>query len=244
MNDTRSKKMRIGPTTGKALGVAVGVVLAGVAAFAATNWVVGLAGGSNANGQGASISSLIIGDVVSAPTETNLLYPSASAASPGTGDVTFTLRNPNPFPVTVTGITIPVETLTTNDAVGYTTNSLSTAISGCGATTSTVTWAGAPTSGNGTAETFTSGSRGGETQVGAFAMAANATITVTLTDDAAMDSTAPIACAGTSSGTAPNLTYVGAYFVMPSLVTMAATGGTYSGQPSIIANNGTVTTGY
>jgi len=227
----------------KVIGTAVGALLAGGAAFAATNWVVGLASGSSANGQGASISNLVISDITSAPTETNKLYPSASSASPGSGDVTFTLQNPNPFPVTVTGVTIPAESLTSNDAVGYTTSALSSAIAGCGATTSTVTWTGASSSGT-TAETFTSGTRGGETQVGAFAITANATITVTLTDDAAMDATAPLACAGTSSGTSPNLTYAGAYFVMPALTTIAATGGSYSGMPSITANGGSVTTGY
>lgn len=232
-----------------AIAACLGMVLAGGAAYAATNWSVGLASSSSANAQGSGISNLTISDITSAPGETNQLYPSGSdgpSGNNGTGDITFKLTNPNPFPVTVTAITIPAETLTSNDAVGYTTNGLTTAIgTTCGATTSTVEWLNAPTSGS-TSEPLTSGTRGGETQVGPFAIAAgpSTSITVTLTDDAAMDSTAPLACAGTQSGTTPNFTYAGAYFVMPSLTTVTATGGTYSGQPSVIANGGTVTTGY
>ena len=215
----------------------MGALLVGGGAFAATNWTVGLASGSNANAQGAAIQNLTFSDFTSAPTETDQLFPSATAASPGSGDVTFKLTNPNPFPVTVSAITIPTETLTSNDAAGFTTSSLTTAITGCGATTSTVTWTSAPTTAGGKLENLTTGS-------GDFSVAANASITVTLTNDAAMDSTAPFVCAGTSSGTAPNLTYAGAYFVMPSLVGITATGGTFSGQAAIVANGGSVTTGY
>lgn len=242
----------------KVVAAIMGAVLAGGTAFAATSWTVGLAGSSSANAEGSSIGNLTISDMTSAPTETNQLYPSASYVSgtgetPGTGDVTFTLTNPNRFPVTVTGITIPEETINSasaNDAIGFsgsTVGSGGSAISGCAAsgstTSSDVTWTDALNTGT-NAVSFTSGSRGGETEVGAFAIAASATITVTLVDDAAMDSTAPLACAGTQSGSSPNYTYAGAYFVMPSLTTIAATGGTYSGSPTPTANGGSVITGY
>jgi hypothetical protein len=216
----------------KALGLVAGVVLAAGAAGAATNWIVGLNTGSSANAQGASIQNLTISDVTTGPTETNKLSPG------GTGDITFTLSNPNPFPVTVTGIQLPEENLTTNDAVGFPTSAVNgTAISGCGATTSTVIWKNAVIASN-VQQSFSTGTF-------PFAIAAGATnVTVTLTNDATMDSTAPLACAGTATGTAPNQTYGGAWFVMPSLFGVLATGGTFAGSPTPIASSGSVTTGY
>lgn len=204
---------------------ATGLVMTAGVADAATNWTVGLNPGSSANAEGAGIQNLTISAAATGPTLTNQLYPG------GNGDVQFSLQNPNPFPVNVTAITIPAETLSNNDAVGYpTSNTGGTAISGCGATSSTVTWkgfSGAPTS-----KTLSTGT-------GAFTIAANSTITVLLLGDASMDTSAPLACAGTSSGSGQNLTYAGAYFVMPALTTVTATGGGTGG-----VSSGAVTTGY
>ena len=232
--------------TTKALSALLGAMLAGGTAYAATNWAVGLTAASSANAQGAGIANLVISKIATGPTEANLLYPSATSASPGSGDVTFTLNNPNPYAVSVTGVTLtaePITGATANDAQAYTTNSLGTAIPGCSTNTSTpnvastVTWTGASTS-TVQPELFTSGTRGGQTQVGAFAIAANATITVTLTADAAMDTAAPIACAGSGSGP----TYTGAYFVMPPLSAISASAG--AGALTPVANGGNVTTGW
>lgn len=219
------------------VGVAAGGVLASGVAFAATNWAVGLAAGSTASAQGASISNLTISKVTSVPAQTNQLFPG------GSGDVQFKISNTNPFPVTVTGLTIPAESVTTNDALGYSDATTGTAIAGCngsGATASTVMWKSAA-SGSTTNVTFTPGT--------GFTLAAGSTgtptvVTVTLTADATMDSTAPLACAGTQSGTNPNFTYAGAYFVLPSLTSVAATGGVFGGQPTVILNGGSVTTSY
>lgn len=220
---------------GTAVGVAIGLTAATGVALAATFWTVGINPGSSANAQGAAIQNLTISKITAAPTLTNQLSPGSS------GDVQFTINNPNPFIVTVTAVTIPAESLTgttANNAAGYTTNALGTPISGCAADStggnspSTVTWKGF--SGTATSKTLSS----------AFTIDKNATITVTLTNVATMDATAPLACAGTSSGTPPNLTYAGAYFVMPALTTVTATGGIYAGQPATTANGGSVTTSY
>ena len=87
----------------KIVSAVCGIVLAGVAAYAATNWIVNLNAGSSGEGQSASISSLTISAVAS-PAATNLLYPG------GTGDVVVTISNPNAFPVTVTSVQLPTNT--------------------------------------------------------------------------------------------------------------------------------------
>jgi hypothetical protein len=209
----------------KVLAASFGIVAGGGVAFAATNWTVGLASGSGANAQGSSIQNLTFTNATTAPSLSNALAPG------GTGDVSVKITNPNPFVVTVTAVTIPAETLTTNSAVGYSDPALSSAISGCGVTTSTVWWKGA-------------GASPVSKAITPVTVAGGATITLTLTSDAQMDSTAPLACAGTSSGSAPNLTYAGAYFVMPSLTTITATGGVYAGQPATTANGGSATSTY
>src|SRR4051812_18903497 len=81
----------------KAMSATVGVVMAGATAYAATNWFVGLNGGSTAEGQSASITNLTI-SAVATPVATNLLYPGAN------GDVVLKISNPNAFPVTVTAL--------------------------------------------------------------------------------------------------------------------------------------------
>ena len=165
--------------------------MVGGAAYAATSWVAGLASGSSAEGQAASVGNLTVAAVAS-PAATNLLYPGAS------GDVVLTITNPNVFPVTVTGLDVPTNT---TYATGYTASSLTGAIAGCTATTSDVIW---------NYSTATSGSV--HTLTSAITVAASGTLTVTLTNDASMTTAAPAACEA-------------AYFSMPSLTGVVATGG-------------------
>ena len=174
----------------------LGVVLAGGAAFAATNWVVGLVAGSSGAGQSANISNLSISAVAS-PSPTNLLYPG------GTGDVVVTISNPNPFPVTITALQLPTNT---TYATGYTTSALTTTQTGCLSTTpSDVVWNFASAT-SGTSHTLTT-----PLTVGASG-ASNNPLVVTFTNDASMTAAAPSACANT-------------YFSMPSLTGVTATGG-------------------
>lgn len=185
----RSLKMKVASSV-------LGVVLAGGAAFAATNWVVGLGTGSSGAGQSANISNLTISAVAS-PAPTNLLYPG------GSGDVVVTISNPNPFPVTLTALQLPTNT---TYAMGYTTNALTTTQTGCLATTpSDVIW-NYSTATSGTSHTLTSA-----VTVGASG-AANNPLVVTFTNDASMTVAAPAACADT-------------FFSLPSLTGVTATGG-------------------
>ena len=180
----------------KAIAAALGVVLAGAAAYAATNWVVGLNGGSSGEGQSATVSNLTI-TAVANPAATNLLYPG------GNGDVVLTISNPNPFPVTVTAVNLPTNTTYAN---GYTTSALTTTQAGClAATPSGVSWNYA---------TSTSGSSHALTTPVTVAASgqANNPLTVTLTNDGTMATTSPAACENT-------------FFSMPSLTGVTATGG-------------------
>lgn len=180
----------------KVFSVAAGMALAGGAAYGATNWIVALTGGSSGEGQAATIQNLTITSV-STPSPTNDLYPG------GTGDVVVTITNPNPYPVTITAMDLPTST---TYATGYTTASLTTQQSGCiSSTPSDVIWNDS-TSTSGSAHTLTT-----PLVVGASGNANNP-LTVTLTNDASMTASAPAACAG-------------AYFSMPSLTGIAATGG-------------------
>lgn len=172
-----------------------GIVLAGVGAYAATNWVVGLNAGSSGEGQSATISNLSI-TAVASPAASNLLYPG------GNGDVVVTIANPNPYPVTITAVQLPTNA---TYAAGYTTNALTTAQTGCSSVTSLVGWNYA-TGTSGSSHTLTT-----PLTVGAGGQANNPLV-VTLTNDASMASTSPSACANT-------------YFSMPSLTGVAATGG-------------------
>src|ERR1700690_4199938 len=108
----------------------VGTALVGGGAYAATNWVVGLSAGSSAEGQSATIANLTISAVAS-PSATNLLFPG------GNGDVVATITNPNPYPVTITGVNLPTNT---TYAGGFTTSALSTAQTGCSSSTRDVIW--------------------------------------------------------------------------------------------------------
>jgi hypothetical protein len=176
----------------KVVSGALGAVMAGATAYAATNWIVGLNSGSSAEGQSASISNLTISAIAS-PAPGNLLYPGA------TGDAVVKITNPNGFPVTVTAVQLPTNT---TYAGAYSDAALSSAVAGCSASTpSGVTW------------NFASGTSGSShTLTSPLTVAANGTLTVTLTNDVSMSTSAPAACAGS-------------YFSLPSLTGVTATGG-------------------
>jgi hypothetical protein len=183
------------PKGRKAIAVTAGMVLAGGAAYGATTWIVALSAGSSGEGQAATVQNLTITSVAT-PSPSAQLYPG------GAGDVVVTISNPNPYPVTLTGVNLPTST---TYATGYTTSALTTAQSGCTSSTSDVSWSFA-TSSSGSAHTLTS-----PLVIGANGNA-NDPLTVTLSNDAFMTSSAPAACEG-------------AFFSMPSLTGIAASGG-------------------
>lgn len=169
-----------------------GMAMVGGAAYGVTSWVVGLSSGSSGEGQSATVSNLSI-TAVATPAASNQLFPG------GTGDVVATITNPNSFPVTLTAVDLPANTVYAN---GYTTSALTTTQTGClSSTPSDVTWNYA-TATSGTVHTLTT----------PLVVAANGTLTVTFTNDATMTSGAPAACEGT-------------YFSLPSLTGIAASGG-------------------
>jgi hypothetical protein len=183
------------PRRARVVAAVLGTVLAGSVAFAASNWIVGLNGGSNGQARSVTISNLTI-TATSSPSPANLLYPGA------TGDVVITIANPNPFPVTITGVSLPANT---SYAAGYSDGALTTPQTGClAATPSGVTWR------------FATGTTSSHTLTSAVTVAASGApdnpLTVTLTGAATMSSTAPSACAGS-------------YFSMPSFAGVTATGG-------------------
>ena len=178
------------------IAAAFGAALVATGAYGASNWIVGLAGGSSGEAQSASVSNLTI-TAVASPAAGNLLYPG------GSGDVVVTISNPNPFPVTITAVQLPTNT---TYATGYTTSALSTTQAGCLASTpSGVTWNYA-TATSGSSHTLTSA------LTVAASGQANNPLTVTLTNDASMANSAPAACAST-------------YFSLPALTGITATGG-------------------
>jgi hypothetical protein len=186
----------VGSAKFKVTTAVIGVLFAGGAAFAATNWIVGLNGGSNGEAQSATVSNLTV-TAVASPAAGSVLYPG------GNGDVVLTISNPNPYPVTVTAVNLPTNA---TYGTGYTTSALTTTQTGCIATTpSYVIW-NYSTGTNGTSHTFTT----------ALTVAAsgqpNNPLTVTLTSDASMTAAAPAACENT-------------YFSMPALTGLSATGG-------------------
>jgi hypothetical protein len=182
-----------------------------VAAYAATNWVVGLSSNSSGEAQSATISDVTISAVAS-PAAGNLISPG------GTGDVVVTIANANPYPVTITAVQLPTST---TYATGYTTKALTTTQAGCVASTpSDVTWSFSTTT-SGSSHTLTT------PLTVAASGKANNPLTVTLTNDAAMGLSAPLACANT-------------YFSMPSLTGITATGGgTGTGTTSPVADGWT-----
>ncbi|MGB8649095.1 MAG: hypothetical protein WCD35_00395, partial [Mycobacteriales bacterium] len=161
----------------KVASAAMGITLAGAAAFAATNWLVGLNNGSSGEARSASIANLTI-SAVAAPSVTNLLYPGA------TGDVVLNIDNQNTFPVTITGFQLPTSS---TYATGYSDSALGTPNAGCTSTTSLVGWsfaaAGAASSHNLTTPLTVPASTNN--------------FTVTLASDATMGANTPAACAGT-----------------------------------------------
>lgn len=172
----------------KVVSATMGTVMAGATAYAATNWFVGLNGGSSAEGQSASITNLTI-SAVATPAASNLLYPGAN------GDVVLKISNPNAFPVTVTAVQLPANTAL---AAGYSDSALGTPNVGCTATNSGVSWNFA---------TATSGSS--HTLTTPLTVAGGGTLTVTMTNAASMSTSAPAACASTYFSM-PSLTGVSA----------------------------------
>ncbi len=163
----------------KIVSAVCGSVLAATAAFAATNWVVGLNSGSSGEAQSSAISNLTI---TATSGGTNQLYPG------GNGDVTVSISNPNPFPVTITALQLPTNA---TYAAGYTTSALTTPQSGClAATPSDVIW-NFSTATSGTSHTLTSA------LTVAASGQANNPLVVTFTNDASMTAASPAACAST-----------------------------------------------
>ena len=180
----------------KIVSAGMGAMMAGGAAFAATNWIVGVAPGSAAESQAAGISNLTISAVAS-PSATNLLYPG------GNGDVVMTISNPNPYPVTITGLQLPTNT---TYAAGYSDSALSSANTNCTGANSDVIW-NYSTSSTGSSHTLTT-----PLTVAAKSGGTNGSLVVTFTNDVSMTTSAPAACAST-------------YFSMPSLSGITASGG-------------------
>lgn len=182
-----------------AAALLVGVLLAAGGAYATTNWIVSLNAGSSGEGQSAGISNLTI-TAAASPGAGNLLFPG------GTGDVVVTVANPNPYPVTITAVQLPTNTTYAN---GFSDAALTTPQTGCAAATpSGVIW-NYSTATSGTTHTLTS----------PLTVGANASLSVTLVDDASMSASAPAACAGT-------------YFSMPSLAGVTATADAATATPS------------
>jgi hypothetical protein len=176
------------PRAFRIASVTAGVVLSAAAAYAVTNWTVGLNSGSSGEAQSSTVSNLTI-TAVASPAATNLLFPGAN------GDVVATITNPNTSPVTITAVNLPTNT---TYAGGFTTSALSTAQTGCSNTTSLVGWNFA-TGVSGSTHTLTT----------PLTVAAGGTLTVTFTNDASMATTSPAACEGTFFSM-PSLTGVAA----------------------------------
>jgi hypothetical protein len=178
--------------------VVAGVSIVSVGAYGLSSWGVGLAGGSSSEAQSAPVSNLTI-TAQATPGAANVLYPGA------TGDVVALIANPNPFPVTITGVYLP---LNTSYASGFTTSNLSVTESGCSSATSDVLWSFAGAI-SGAAHTL----------VAPLTVGANARLSVTFVNDATMTSSTPSACEGT-------------YFLMPPLAGLIATSSDAPSTPS------------
>lgn len=157
------------------IALIVGLLMLCCAAVA-TNWVVGLNGGSSGEAASGTITNLTI-TATAIPAPANVLYPS------GTGDVVISINNPNDFPVQITQVNLPSNA---TYAAAYSNSSLTTAVAGCtAATPSGVTWNFA-TAATGSAHVLTT----------PLVVGAKSTLIVTLTNDAVMAASAPTACAG------------------------------------------------
>lgn len=208
-SDNRASRFSGWSFKAKLVSAALGVTVAGGTAFAATNWIVNLNSGSSGEGASAGISNLTI-TAASTPASTSLLYPGSS------GNVVLTIANPNQFPVTITAVQLPANTV---GADGYTTNALSVLQTGCLTASSDVTWTDA-TAISGSTHTLTT-----PLTVAASGAASNP-LTVTLTGAATMSLLAPLACAST-------------YFSMPSLIGVTATGGAATATTSPVTDGWT-----
>ena len=173
------------------LAVIAATAVTAASAIGASNRALDLTSGSTGQGGPAAVSNLSI-TAVASPAASNLLFPG------GTGDVVLTITNPNPSPVTVTAVNLPTNI---TYASGFTTSALSTAQTGCSSTTSDVIW-NYSTGTSGTSHTLTT----------PLVVAASGTLTVALTNDASMTTSAPAACENT-------------FFSMPSLTGVTATAG-------------------
>ena len=174
----------------------IGATAAASVAYAASSWVIGLAGGSSGEAQSASVSNLTI-TAVASPAATNLLYPG------GNGDVVVSISNPNPFPVTITAVQLPTNLTYAN---GYTTSALSVTQTGClTATPSDVIW-NYSTGSSGSSHTLTT------PLIVAASGQPNNPLAATMTNDASMTAATPAACENT-------------FFSMPALTGITATGG-------------------
>jgi hypothetical protein len=180
----------------KGISITLGMVVAGAGAYAATNWVVGLASNSSGEAQSATLGKLTI-TATSGTAPGDLLDPGDS------GDVVISIANANPYPVTITAVQLPTST---TYATGYTSSALTTTQTGCLSTTpSDVTWNFA-TATSGSSHTLTT------PLTVAASGKANNPLVVTLGDDAFMSASAPLACANT-------------FFSLPALTGITATGG-------------------
>ena len=182
----------------------LGAALAGTAAYATSNWVVGLGSSSSGEAESGGVSNLTI-TAVASPSPTNLLYPG------GDGDVVVTISNPNPYPVTITAVQLPTDT---TYADGYSDPGLSTTETSCSSSTpSDVIW-NFSTATSGSSHTLST-----PLTVAASGQAGNP-LAVTFSNDASMTTDAPAACEDT-------------YFSMPSLTGVTAVaGGTATASPA------------
>ena len=181
----------------RATAIALVLGVAGAAAYAADLWLVGLNSGSSGQAKLGTVSDLTI-TAMATPTPTNVLYPH------GAGDVVAKITNPNDFPVTITKLKLPKSTVF---ATGYSTSSLTTVKTGCGAvaTGSDVFWHYSSTATGSTHTlhtpiTVAAAGQGGDP------------LTVTFTDDAFMGTTASTTCENS-------------FVKMPSLIGITAYGG-------------------
>lgn len=191
------------------LAALLGASVAGVGAYAASNWIVGLDPGSSGEAQSGAVSNLSI-TATASPSASNVLYPGVA------GDVVAIISNPNPFPVTITAVQLPTDT---TYATGYSDSGLMMPQSGCDSTSSLVAWnyaTGSAASSHTLTTPLTVAAGGGSP----------ATLTVTFADDALMGGSSPAACVST-------------YFAMPSLAGVSATGGAASATPSPAADSWT-----
>jgi hypothetical protein len=185
------------------LAGAAGTLLAGGTAFAATSlWTVGLSANSSGAGQGAPVPSAvsIVGAACPNSFTCNLAYPNA------TGDAVVTITNTNPYPVTITQVTLPQLTGANEYAQGFTTltgtsfsGSQSTCSSSSTTNSSLVSWKGQLSTGT-VQETLST----------AVTVGASSSVTVILTSDLAMGTNAPAACEGL-------------FYQLPSLSSITAT---------------------